>query len=573
MDCPSRLALGLVPLAVALLALAAPRRAAAETRRLAIVVGNNAGGPADKPLRYAEEDATKVADVLSQLGDVHADSLFLLRGQGRSELADVLRRVTQRVADYRRDPADRSVLLFYFSGHSDGEALELGGDRVPFPELRRWLADTRADVRVAVVDGCKSGALVGKGGARAPGFEIRLIDQLDASGEAMLTSSAADELALESREIRGSFFTHHLVSGLRGAADTSGDGRITLSEAYQYAFDHTIAATAASGVRQHPGYDYRISGKGELVLTEIAQPSASLELPDGFERALVLLVRRDQVLAELSGGGARRIALAPGEYAVRVWKGTQAYAARVTVAAGEARNLGWPELQAVASPQVARKGPAEERDVDELSGLTPEAQLEYLSKYFAVGDRLVVTAIGSHATLSNDHVIYQGRYRKRVDEEDFFREVGRNDLAESCQNRRIARWGLFGAGGAVVLGTAVYAIASATSSDGCNVPTSDPNFSEACVDRPGRALQRGVTTALIGAAVGGGLILGGLFANPHPVEVDEVRRLADEYNVALRRKLATPATPTPTRDHTHLTFYIAPGAGSTARGLTLGVAF
>jgi len=72
----------------------------------------------------------------------------------------------------------------------------------------------------------------------------------------VLTSSAADELALESREIRGSFFTHHLVSGLRGTADASGDGRITLSEAYQYAFDHTLTATASTGIRQHPGYEY-----------------------------------------------------------------------------------------------------------------------------------------------------------------------------------------------------------------------------------------------------------------------------------------------------------------------------
>jgi hypothetical protein len=59
----------------------------------------------------------------------------------------------------------------------------------------------------------------------------------------------------------------------------------------------------------------------------------------------------------------------------------------------------------------------------------------------------------------------------------------------------------------------------------------------------------------------------------HPVEVDEIRRLADEYNVALRRRLATPAMPKPAQDNSHLTFYIAPGAGSTARGLTLGVAF
>lgn len=565
--------LAFVLAALAAVALLAPRRAAAETRRLAIVVGNNAGGPADKPLRYAEEDATKVADVLSQLGDVHPDGLFLLRGQGRSELADALRRATQRVTDWRQNPADRSVLLFYFSGHSDGEALELGGDRLPFAELRRSIAATRADVRVVIVDGCRSGALAGKGGTRAPGFEIRLIDQLDASGEAVLTSSAADELALESREIRGSFFTHHLVSGLRGAADASGDGRITLSEAYQYAFDRTIAATAASGVRQHPGYDYRISGKGELVLTELALPSASLELPEGFDRALVLHVRRDQVLAELSGGGPRRIALAPGEYAVRVWKGTQAFAARVTVAAGEARTLGWAEVQVVASPQVAAKGPAEERDGEGLSDLTPEAQVEYLSKYFSVGDRLTLEANGTHTWLKTNHVIYQGRYRKQVDEDDFYREVGRNDLAATYRTRRAVRWGLMGAGGAILLGGAVYAFSSSSSTGECSAKPGDPNFREVCIDRPSRSMRREVGTAMVVVPLAIGLFAGGVFLNPRPVEPDELRRLADEYNVALRRRLTHPADPPKPRDPSVLTFYVAPGAGPTVRGLTLGVAF
>jgi hypothetical protein len=99
-------------------ALCLPVPALAATRRVAIIVGNNAGGPLDKPLHYAEEDATKVADVLAQLGDVHADDLLLLKGRGKKD-----------------------------SGHSDGDALELGQDRVLYPELRGWLRDTKADVR------------------------------------------------------------------------------------------------------------------------------------------------------------------------------------------------------------------------------------------------------------------------------------------------------------------------------------------------------------------------------------------------------------------------------------------
>ena len=550
-------------LAAAVFCLAAPSPAA--TRRVAIVVGNNAGGPTEKPLHYAEEDATKMADVLAQLGDVHPEHLFLLKGRGRADLKASIARATELVADFRRNPDDRTVLLFYYSGHSDGDALELGEDRVPYAELRAWLSETGTDVRVVVVDGCKSGALVQhKGGTRGPPFEIKLSDQLDATGEAMLTSSAADELALESREIRGSFFTHHLVSGLRGAADASGDGRITLSEAYQYAFDHTLTATASTGIRQHPGYEYRLAGKGELVLTEMTQPSATLELPSGFERALIVLVRRDQVLAELTSDATRRIALAPGEYAVRIWKGTQAYAARASVAAGETKKLAWSDLQSVSSPAVAGKGREDSPDLDGLDDLTPEARAEYLQKYLSVGEGVEVVLAGNYTKVEPTYTVYQGRYRKKLDEDVFYKLVDRTDLVRAYEGRRALKVGLMVAGGAAIVGGLVY---GATQLGGCNRSVSDPLFDAECVHRtipivPPVMVLGGVALATVGFAL-----------NNHPVEPHDMRRLADEYNQELRRKLGgPPAKPTITAD-LGTTFAVLPFASARGGGLRLGATF
>jgi uncharacterized caspase-like protein len=59
-------------------------------------------------------------------------------------------------------------------------------------------------------------------------------------GYAFLTSSSPDEVAQESDHIGASFFTHYLVSGLRGAADVTGEGKVTLNEAYQFAFNETL---------------------------------------------------------------------------------------------------------------------------------------------------------------------------------------------------------------------------------------------------------------------------------------------------------------------------------------------
>ena len=231
------------------------RRRRTGTHRVAMVVGNNAGNGDRPALHYAETDASKFADVLVELGGVAPADLFLLQGKDLATLQAALAHAKQRIAAFHADPTSRVVVLFYFSGHSDGEALELGSERLTFAQLRAWLATAGADVRVALVDSCKSGALLAaKGGTPGPAFQIRLTDDVASTGEALLTSSAADEVALESREIGGSFFTHHFISGLRGAADTSGDGTVTLTEAYQYAYAHTIKTTGDTVIGpQHPG--------------------------------------------------------------------------------------------------------------------------------------------------------------------------------------------------------------------------------------------------------------------------------------------------------------------------------
>ena len=328
----------------------------ADTRRIAIVVGNNAGAADQTPLRYAEADAGKLARVLGELGGVKADDLFLLQGKDLASVSQAFTQAKARIA--QREPGQRVILVFYFSGHSDGQALELGRDRLAYGDLRTWLAAAGADVRIALVDSCKSGALLqAKGGTRGPAFQIRLSDDLASTGEALLTSSAADEVALESKEIGGSFFTHHFVSGLRGAADTSGDGIVTLAEAYQYAYAHTIKTTGDTIIGpQHPAYDYRLSGQGELVLTELAKPTASVELPKGFSRGLVIDVARDQVIAELTSDVRPVIAVQPGLYAVRAWREGKVLAGRVAVAANERRSVHWDELSPATDVATRSKG-------------------------------------------------------------------------------------------------------------------------------------------------------------------------------------------------------------------------
>jgi hypothetical protein len=243
-------------------------RASGVVERFVLAAGANSGGHHRTTLQYAVSDAERFGQVMLGMGGVSPANHLLLEEPGRREFEWALRDLQSRVASARQ-PDGRTELLLYYSGHADEDGLLLGSDRLPYRRLRQLLDDIQADVHITVLDACASGAITRiKGGQRREAF---LVDQAsDMRGYAFLTSSSADEVAQESDRIGSSFFTHYLLSGLRGAADTSGEGKITLNEAYQFAFHETLRRTAATRAgAQHPSYDISLSGTGDVVMTDV----------------------------------------------------------------------------------------------------------------------------------------------------------------------------------------------------------------------------------------------------------------------------------------------------------------
>ena len=310
---------GILALAIGLGLSVTPVHAQPRQVRLGLMAGNNAGKDLARSLRYAEDEVGRLADLLKVAGDF--DDVVTLRGAGRAEIEKGLVEVRQKLAAAKA-AGNQTLFLFYYSGHGDNEALELGSERLPLRDLRGYLEQlSAADVRVAFVDACQSGALTGvKGGKRVPGYEIRLADAGQVKGMAIVTSSTANEFSQESDDLKGSFFSQSIMAGLRGAADTSHDGQVTLSEVYQFAFKRTLASTAASLTGgQHPTYDYRMAGAGEIVLTRTLAKDARIAFVREAGSTYTVLSRtRDEVVAEVpsSAGEDIYLALPAGEYHV-----------------------------------------------------------------------------------------------------------------------------------------------------------------------------------------------------------------------------------------------------------------
>lgn len=326
-------------------------------RRFALIVSSNDGGRDRPKLRFADSDGRSIAGVLRELGGLRAEDLVEVPNATRAALKASFASLQTRLAALPSSGPRREVVVYY-SGHSDEEGLLLGSDRVSYSELRDWIHHTNAEVRIAILDSCASGALIRqKGGTRAASF---LGDRsVDARGHAFLTASSADEAAQESDRLGAAFFTHYLVSGLRGAADTSRDGVITLGEAYQFAYQETLRRTEnTSSGAQHPNYDIQLAGIGDLVLTDLRATSSSLTLDANIAGRVHVRDDAGRLVVELQKDARHPVTLglAPGAYTVAVDDGGKRSSAAVTVRTAAPTRLAAASLAATGVQPTTSRG-------------------------------------------------------------------------------------------------------------------------------------------------------------------------------------------------------------------------
>ncbi len=353
---------------------AAPADVAAGVATYALVVGSNAGGPGQTTLRYAEDDARRVAATLIELGGHTAASVDVVVHPTPELLRARLGVLGAQVAAARAAGRQARV-LFYYSGHARSTALDLGPEELALAELRQRLFAIPATLTVVVLDACQSGAFSRiKGAQPAADFSINSRQHLDASGVAVLASSSGSELSQESEQLRSSYFTHHLLVGLRGAGDTDRDGQVSIDEAYRYAYHQTLLATAETAVGgQHVSLEVDLKGHGQVPLSFPRAATAAIELPAALEGQTLVEDRRARaVIAETykARGAAVRIAVAPGDYRVLIRHAGRLSRCDVTAGAGDA-TVDVARCPSEAIVITARKGGAADHALRfELVGLT-----------------------------------------------------------------------------------------------------------------------------------------------------------------------------------------------------------
>jgi hypothetical protein len=288
--------------------------------------------------------------------------MVLLRDEDAATVRRSLITFNDRVRAAQSLPNSETLLFVYYSGHADAQALRLRESRFELRELAELVRGSSATFRVLVVDACRSGVLTRVKGARpVPAFDVADSAGLRGEGMAFLTASSANEDAQESDALKGSFFTHALVSALLGAADLDRDGAVGLEEAYRYAYDATLRTTSSTfaGI-QHPTFQFQMRGQESLVLTRPGggrRDRAELVFPPGLGFLILAGDSGGAVVGEVGRAhGGRALSLRPGRYFLRGRGSDVLFEGQVTLDAGTSQQVSTAALQRVAYARLVRKG-------------------------------------------------------------------------------------------------------------------------------------------------------------------------------------------------------------------------
>ncbi len=328
------------------------------TKRYGLFIGANNGGKERQTLRYAVSDAKAVTKVFLEMGGIQSEDAILLVEPTIRDINQQIDSISLQLVEAKKT-YKRTELVFYYSGHSDEEGLLLNRERYGYKELRDKINNLPSDMRIIILDSCSSGAITRtKGGVKTKPFMIDSSNS--AEGYAFLTSSSADEVSQESDLIQGSYFTNSLVSGLRGAADTIGDGRVSLNELYRFAYTETLAKTETSLYgAQHPNYDMQISGTGDVILTDLKETSASLILGEDVTGRVSIRDSSDYLIAEITKASQKpmELGLEPGAYRLTLQQGDRFFRTDITLIKDKKTPIAMGNFKPItATAAVARGG-------------------------------------------------------------------------------------------------------------------------------------------------------------------------------------------------------------------------
>jgi hypothetical protein len=214
-------------------------------------------------LKYPQSDALEMQGLWRgpEGGSLDYNHIMVLTNDRatRRNILDSMRVLFSRASE-------NDMVIFYFSGHGlKGAFLPHDYDdndvKIDYTELNDLLTSCPAKHKIVIGDACFVGSLWASKSIEPSAMSHPESEQNEgffrelnrsAPGTAFLLSSSADEESFEISSYGRSIFTHYILEGLKGAANTNDDEVITVKELFDYAAEHVSVLAARVKKEQTP---------------------------------------------------------------------------------------------------------------------------------------------------------------------------------------------------------------------------------------------------------------------------------------------------------------------------------
>ncbi|MBQ2790320.1 MAG: SUMF1/EgtB/PvdO family nonheme iron enzyme [Thermoguttaceae bacterium] len=207
------------------------------------------------PLEYASSDMRKLRDALVEIG-FPSDSIRMFVSDGRIRERPSREKILKALDEMLAASGPDSTVFIALSGHGfeteDGDAAFCpedveawkDGERnvvsaetaILIEDVARRLKKDDAKFKLLIVDACREPASTERS---ATGKARSFSPIAEPNGVAFLQSCDTQQLSWEHPELGGGVFSAFFAEGLRGAADSDGDGGVSFLEVCNYAMSRT----------------------------------------------------------------------------------------------------------------------------------------------------------------------------------------------------------------------------------------------------------------------------------------------------------------------------------------------
>ena len=220
----------------------------AQEKRFALLVAHEQGWKTESKLAYVVKgDLLPLAKQLQGIGF----QVWTLVNPSPARLRSTLLKAKKML----KKNSGIGTFFFYYSGHADRKTLHLGRrSRTPvtYRELASFFRKLSIPRRIAVFDACYSGEIIRRFGSidrykrlvregRTKGIRTshpmdlhKMLKPKQGHEKGLRIIASSLGVSWELKNYKASIFTHYMLKGLKGSADTNRDGRLTIDELFDY---------------------------------------------------------------------------------------------------------------------------------------------------------------------------------------------------------------------------------------------------------------------------------------------------------------------------------------------------